>query len=119
MAKKNKRSGSDINRKLKTVRVLEQSGRVKEAMAYLYLIYCELANQKFGIQKKVSETIRDYAIVMVKEMNQNPQTIYPFIQKIEKAIYGGVSATPEMFKEATDMFGKLHLELTGHNAPGF
>ena len=91
MAKKVKGSSSvNVNAKLKTVQILTSTGRIKEAMAYLYMIYTEMARERFGVAKKVSQTIRDYAIIMVKEMNQNPQNIYPFIQQIEKCIYGGI-----------------------------
>ncbi|MHA1338981.1 MAG: hypothetical protein ACTSRZ_12005 [Promethearchaeota archaeon] len=121
MAKKGKKLkiSFNINEKLRNVRILLESGRKREAIAYLYIIYTQLANLKLGVQKKVSQTIRDYAIIMVKEYNQNPQNIYPFIQKVEKAIYGGVSVTDEMFQDIVNSFNTLHIELTGKNMPSF
>lgn len=121
MAKKEKpkKEVFNLNAKLKNVRILEQSGRLKEAIAYMYMIYTEVASQTFGITKKVSQSIRDYAIVLVKEMQQNPQNVYPFIQKIEKTIYGGYPITPQLYQEVIQQFGVLYHDATGHSLPSF
>ncbi|MBD3353802.1 MAG: hypothetical protein GF364_20135, partial [Candidatus Lokiarchaeota archaeon] len=44
----------NVSDRLKNVRVLENTGRIKEAMAYLYLVYTEIAKKKFGVEKKYS-----------------------------------------------------------------
>jgi hypothetical protein len=122
MAKKEKaqkKEAFNLSAKLKNVRILEQTDRVKEAIAYLYIIYTDVAFQTFGIAKKVSQSIRDYAIVLVKEMQQNPQNVYPFIQKVEKTIYGGYPITPQIFQDVIQQFGVLYQEVTGKNLPGF
>jgi len=67
----------------------------------------------------VSQTIRDYGIVMVKQYNQNPQNIYPFIQKVEKAIYSGTTITDQMFQDIVNSFNTLHIDLTGKSMPSF
>ena len=115
--KKQKKPSANVNSKLNNVKILVSTQRVKEAIAYLYLIYIDLVSNKFGVNKNFSQTIRDFAIVMVKQYKQNPQNIYPFIQRIEQVVYGGYPATQEFFQELLDHFGKLYLELTGNNLP--
>ena len=113
MAKKDKKKKPmllNVNIKLKNVQVLTATGRIKEAIAYLYLIYVDLACKKFNVTKNLSQTIRDFAIIMVKKYKQNPQYIYPFIQRIEKIVYGGYPATPEFFQELKPHFGNLYSE---------
>lgn len=113
-AKKQKKSSLNVSAKLSNVKILVSTQRVKEAIAYLYLTYTDLVSKKFGVNKNFSQTIRDFAIVMVKQYKQNPQNIYPFIQRIEKVVYGGYPATKEFFKELFEHFGKLYLEITGN-----
>ena len=115
--KKQKKPSINVNSKLNNVKILLSTQRVKEAIAYLYLIYIELVSKKFGVNKNFSQTIRDFAIVMVKQYKQNPQNIYPFIQRIEKVVYGGFPATHEFFQELLEHFAKLYLELTGSKLP--
>jgi len=117
--KKNKTEAFNINRKLKSVKILISTGRIKEAIAYLYLIYTTLAGKKFGVTKTVSQTIRDFAITMVKQYKQNPQYIYPFIQRIEQVVYGGYPATDVFFQDLLEHFSRLYKELTGSNMPSF
>ena len=114
---KSKKTGTDL--KLDKVRILFSTGRRREAIAYLYLIYTRLSQDKFGVGKKYSQTIRDYAIVMVKEMKQNPQKIYPFIQKVERAVYGGIPTTENVFNDVVHSFKVLYTDLTGKSMPSF
>lgn len=114
---KSKNTSTGLN--LDKVRVLYATDRKREAIAYLYLLYTRLSQDKFGVQKKYSQTIRDYAIVMVKEMKQNPQKIYPFIQKVERAVYGGIPTTDQVFNDVVNSFGALYADLTGKNLPSF
>ena len=116
-AKKEKIPSLNVNSRLKNVKILLSTERVKEAIAYLYLIYTDLVAKKFGVSKNQSQTIRDFAIIMVKQHKQNPQNIYPFIQRIEKVVYGGYPATQVFFQELLEHFGKLYLELTGNKMP--
>ena len=117
--KKTKTESFNIKEKLRIVKTLINTGRIKEAIAYLYLIYTMLASKKFGVNKTVSQTIRDFAIIMVKQYKQNPQYIYPFIQRIEQVVYGGYPATEEFFQDLLNHFSNLYKELTGSNMPSF
>lgn len=119
MARKKKETEETLNvgSKLKNVKLLYNTGRIKEGIAYLYTIYTDLALQKYGVRKTFSQTIRDFAIIMVKQYGQDPANIYPFIQQIEKAIYGGYPSTPEYFLKIVEAFGKIYREMSGHRLP--
>jgi len=109
----------EIEDRLKNVRLLYQMGRVKEALAYLYVTYTEIAQFRHGIEKRSSQTTTEFAIVMVKEYGQNPQNIYPFIQEIEQVVYGGYPYNDQVFLHAIELFGRIYLELMEKPLPSF
>ncbi len=119
MARKKKETQETVNvsSKLENVKILYNTGRIKECIAYLYTIYTDLALQKYGVRKTFSQTIRDFAIIMVKQYGQDPANIYPFIQQIEKAIYGGYPSTRELFLEIVESFKKIYREMSGSRLP--
>ena len=49
--KKDTQEGLNVTAKLKNVKVLYNTSRIKEAIAYLYTIYTDLALQKYGVRK--------------------------------------------------------------------
>lgn len=99
------------------LKILKDTGRMEEALSYLFQsIYLELINAKYGRIKQATETIRDFAIISVKELNLNPASIYPFIQNVEKIIYDKpFIITEEDFYTAIDLFSPVYFELTGYN----
>jgi len=103
--------------KIKNLKILKDSGRLEEAISYLFnAIYMDLINAKFGRTKKLFETIRDIAIVSVTELKLNPTTIYPFIQKVEEIIYARpFSITERDFYDACGLFSPIYFQLTGYN----
>lgn len=114
MARKKKAEPAlDIENKVENIKVLNQTNRMKEAIAYIYLIYTDLVRLKYGQPRKFFETIRDFAITCVTKLGQNPEAIYPFIQKIEETIYGGVDPTETDFKTTLNLFSKIYTEITG------
>ncbi len=120
MARRKKKETEEtlnVASKLKNVKLLYNTDRIKEGIAYLYTIYTDLALQKYGVRKTFSQTIRDFAIIMVKQYGQDPANIYPFIQQIEKAIYGGYPSTQEYFLKIVEAFGKIYREMSGHRLP--
>ncbi|HEC39683.1 MAG TPA: hypothetical protein ENI29_15700, partial [bacterium] len=73
MAKKKKKKKSrepeiDIKQKFENVKVLVDTERPKEAIAYIYLVYDDLINMKFKKPRLLHQTIREYAIKCVKEL---------------------------------------------------
>lgn len=115
--KKDAQETINVSSKLNNVKLLYNTNRIKEAIAYLYTIYTDLALQKYGVRKTFSQTIRDFAIIMVKQYGQDPANIYPFIQQIERAIYGGYPSTPEFFIAIVEAFGKIYREISGNRLP--
>jgi len=104
---------ASIEEKLSYIRLLIEAGRSKEGIGYLWLIYSQMASTYFNIEKSPSQTPKDFAILLVREYGQNPASLYPFIQKIEEAVYGNTPITEEYLNEVIKMFRRVYLELTG------
>ena len=118
MAKKKKKAVEpeiDIKQKLENVKVLVNTNRPKDAIAYIYLVYDDIINVKFKKPRLIHQTIRDYAITCVNELENKlkPESVYPFIKKIEDIIYGGVEPTTKELNFTIDLFSNLYNEITG------
>lgn len=103
--------------KISNLKILKDSGRLEEALSYLFnAIYMTLVEGKYGRTKKEFETIRDYAIVSVKEFRMKPTVIYPFMTKVEEIIYSRPFKMSEKdFYNAIELFSSVYFELTGYN----
>ena len=115
MARKKKKAPEpvfDIKQRLKNVKVLLESERPKEAIAYIYLIYNYVVNLKHKKPRLPHQTIREYAIICVNELDQKPESVYPFIKKIEDIIYGGMEPTKKEFEYTMQLFSTLYKEIT-------
>jgi hypothetical protein len=115
MARKKKKAAEpvfDIKQRLKNVKVLLESERPKEAIAYIYLIYNYVVNLKHKKPRLPHQTIREYAIICVNELEQKPESVYPFIKKIEDIIYGGMEPTKKEFEYTMQLFSTLYKEIT-------
>ena len=115
MARKKKKAPEpvfDIKQRLKNVKVLLESERPKEAIAYIYLIYNYVVNLKHKKPRLPYQTIREYAIICVNELEQKPESVYPFIKKIEDIIYGGLEPTKKEFEYTMQLFSTLYKEIT-------
>lgn len=118
MAKKKKKVPEpeiNLKQRFDNVKILVESNRPKEATAYIYLVYDDLINIKFKKPRLAHQTIREYAIACVNELEKNlkPESVYPFIKKIEDIIYGGVEPTNTELNYAIDLFSNLYNEITG------
>ncbi len=103
--------------RIKNLKILKDSGRLEESLSYLFnAIYIDLVNAKYGRARKDNETIRDFAIVSVKELKLTPATVYPFIQKIEEVIYAKpFKITEKDFYKTCELFSPIYFQLTGYN----
>ncbi len=103
--------------RIRNLKILKETGRMEESLSYLFQsIYMELINGKYGRRIKENETIRDFAIISVKNLNLNPATIYPFIQKVEEIIYARPFIINDKdFYETVELFSPIYFELTGYN----
>jgi len=115
--KKKKIPTLNVKERLQNVKVLVETNRSKEAIAYIYLVYDDLINNKFNKPRLIHQTIREYAIACVNELEQNlkPELVYPFIKKIEDIIYGGIEPTNKELNFAIDLFSNLYTNITGNN----
>jgi len=111
--KKNPEPEYNAKERFENVKILVKTSRPKEAIAYIYLTYCDLVNKKHKKPREIFQTIREYAITCVNELEQKPQSVYPFVSKIESIIYGGVEPTPKEFESTIELFSTLHKEITG------
>ncbi|MFX0009633.1 MAG: hypothetical protein ACFE9R_04910, partial [Candidatus Hermodarchaeota archaeon] len=103
--------------KIKNLKMLKESGRLEESLSYLFnAIYMELIHAKYGRKRNENETIRDFAIISVKNLKLSPTTIYPFIQKVEEIIYAKPYQINENdFYNTINLFSPIYFELTGYN----
>ena len=103
--------------KIINLKILKESGRLEESLSYLFIaIYMDLIGAKFGRTRKGNETIRDFAIISVKNLKLSPATIYPFIQKVEEIIYAKpFQITDKEFYRTINLFSPVYYELTGYN----
>ena len=118
MAKKKKKQVEpeiDIKQRVNNIKILVDTNRPKEAIAYIYLVYDNLIDTKFKKPRLAHQTIREYAIACVNELEKNlkPESVYPFIKKIEDIIYGGVEPTTKELNYTIDLFTNLYNEITG------
>ena len=104
-----------LENKLKNITILKDTDRREESVVYLFYVFLQLSEAKFGITKQPNETINDYAIKCVRDMGLAPLKIYPFIKKIEQIIYGsGGKISEEDFKEIFSQFIALFYDFTGY-----
>ena len=118
MAKKKKKQPEpeiNIKQRFDNVKILVETNRPKEAIAYIYLVYDDIINIKFKKPRLAHQTIREYAIACVKELEKKlkPESVYPFIKKIEDIIYGGIEPTTKELNYTIDLFSNLYNDITG------
>ena len=106
-----------LESKLINLKILKDTGRLEESLSYLFnAIFMDLINAKYGRIRKETETIRDFAIISVKELKLTPAAIYPFIQKVEEVIYAKpYKITDNDFYETCGLFSPIYFQLTGYN----
>lgn len=106
-----------LESKILNLKILKETGRLEESLSYLFNgIYMDLINAKYNRVRKENETIRDFAIISVKELKLTPASIYPFIQQVEEIIYGKpYKITEEDFYKTCELFSPIYFQLTTHN----
>jgi len=106
-----------LESKIINLKILKDSGRLEESISYLFnAIYMDLINAKYNRKRAENETIRDFAIISVKELKLTPSSIYPFIQKVEEIIYAKPFKIAEKdFYNTCELFSPVYFQLTGYN----
>jgi len=103
----------NVKSRFNNVKVLIQTERTKEAIAYIYLTYNDIVREKFGKPRMAHQTIREYAITCVNELKQKPENVYSFVKAIEDIIYGGLEPTQKEINNTASLFSTLYNEITG------
>ena len=115
MAKKDQKAGTfNLSDKLRRVKVLQQTNRIKEAIAYIFLMFVDVLKDKFGPKVwRPSLTMRELAIRLVKsrQVHMEPEKIYPFITHLEGVLYGGEPVTEAKLEETKQYFQNLYKAL--------
>jgi len=121
MAKKKKATTKgqsfDLSSKLKNIQTLVLTKRPKEAIAYQYMLFTMLCGMKYREAKHPSQSIRDFAMTMVRNHSLNPANVYPFVQEVEHIIYGGRQPNDEAYQRSLERFGEVFKEITGKKLP--
>lgn len=106
-----------LESKISNLKILKDTGRLEESLSYLFnAIYMDLVRAKYNRFRKENETIRDFAIISVKDLKLTPSSIYPFIQQVEAIIYGKpYKITEKDFYKTCELFSPIYFQLTGHN----
>ncbi len=119
MAKKKQSQGGgfDVSARINNIKTLVSSNRPKEAIAYEYMLFTMLCHRKYKESRHPSQSVRDYAMKMVKDHGLDPTNVYPFVQKVEEVIYGGLTASLDAFQSSTTLFGKVFEEIVGKPLP--
>ncbi len=120
MARKKKTGSSgsmNLGSRLKNIQMLVRSKRIREAIAYQYMVFVLICSAKYRVQKHPSHSIRDYAMILVKDHGLNSSTVYPFVQEVESVIYGGKLPTEDVYKRSLVVFGNVFQELVGKPLP--
>jgi len=112
MVKKKKATVSlDLNERMRRVKILHQTNRTKEAIAYIFLTFTDLLKEKYGPKVwKPSLTMQELAIRLVKarQVRMDPEKIYPFITHLERVLYGGEPATAAKLEETKQYFQNIY-----------
>jgi hypothetical protein len=106
-----------LESKISNLKILKDTGRLEESLSYLFnAIYMDLVRAKYNRERKENETIRDFAIISVKDLKLTPSSIYPFIQQVEEIIYGKpYKITEKDFYKTCELFSPIYFQLTGYN----
>lgn len=105
----------NIKERFRNVKVLVETNRPKEAIAYIYLAYCAVMDDKFKKPRLPHQTIREYAITAVNQLGQLPESTYSFVKRIEDIIYGGLEPTKAEINYTAQLFSTLYKEITNKN----
>ncbi len=109
--KKDEAVALDLNERMRRVKILQQTNRTKEAIAYIFLTFTDVLKEKYGPKVwKPSLTMQELAIRLVKarQVKLDPEKIYPFITHLERVLYGGEPATEAKLEETKQYFQTIY-----------
>ncbi len=92
---------------------LQQGNRFQEAIIYAYYNYLQLVQGFYNVARRPSQTAREYAMALVKQVKLPPTQIYPFTTLFEEARFGKQAMNASQYNEALQLFLGLHDRIMG------
>ena len=92
---------------------LQQGNRYQEAIIYAYYNYLQLVQGFYNVPRRPSQTAREYAMSLVKQVKLPPTMIYPFTTLYEEARFGKQAMEAQQYNEALQLFLSLHDRIMG------
>ncbi|MHA1835503.1 MAG: transglutaminase domain-containing protein, partial [Candidatus Odinarchaeia archaeon] len=99
--------------KILRLKSLINQGKKKEALFLMFEVLEELISQKFGINKKIYQTIREYVTRVIEKTDLNPKGLYSITLAVEKIKYGKIEIENPEFNQIKTYFTNLFKQLTG------
>ena len=97
----------DPNRIKNNIQSLCDGERHKEAVIYAYLSFLEIIRIYRGKQRQPSQSIREFAMDLVKNMKFPPKNVYPFTSLYEEARFSNHKIDKNRFEEVKILFDAL------------
>jgi hypothetical protein len=107
--KKQKRLAESIeaNSIKKNIQALCDGDRYKEAIIYAYTMFLEIVGIFRGKKRLSSQTIREFAMDLVKNMKLPPKNVYSFTSLYEEARFSDHKIDKNKFEEAKILYDAL------------
>ncbi|MHA1270464.1 MAG: transglutaminase domain-containing protein [Candidatus Helarchaeota archaeon] len=97
----------DPNKIKNNIQALCDGKRFKEAIIYVYLSFLEIVAIHKGKRRQPSQTIREFAMDLVKNMKLSPKNIYSLTNLYEEARFSNHNIDKNKFEEAKLLYDQL------------
>ncbi|MBD3230306.1 MAG: hypothetical protein GF329_19160 [Candidatus Lokiarchaeota archaeon] len=107
--KKKKKLEEEISSKgiKSNIQALCDGERYKEAIIYSYITFLNIIGIYKGKKRAPSQTIREFAMNLVKNMKLPPKNVYPFTSLYEEARFSNHEINKNKFEEAKALYNAL------------
>ncbi|MHA1359457.1 MAG: DUF4129 domain-containing transglutaminase family protein, partial [Candidatus Helarchaeota archaeon] len=109
--------GLNVDNMKAKLEALQQGKRYREAIIYAYISFLQVLKFYFNIEKRKSQTAREFAIDIVKKIKIPPSLIYPFTNIYEEARFGPREIDAQKFSETSKMFSKIYEQIQASAMP--
>ncbi|MHA1683118.1 MAG: hypothetical protein ACTSUE_19420 [Promethearchaeota archaeon] len=106
-----------LQQKLELIRELVRVGKLREAIAYCYHLFKEIAVKTFDIEDSPeSETIREFIMSLMTEKGVDPLLSFDFMNRVTEGLYSHHPIGKENVSETVRLFGKLYRVVTNDHS---
>lgn len=103
----------DLKARIAELKDLVNAGKFNDAVKYLYNMFADTVNQYSGITRAPNETIREFAVMVIKKEGLNPQLVNGLTQLFERARYSDQVMDKEDYNRAAKYFAELYSLISG------